>query len=89
MRSSDLIRRLEDQPFQAFRIHLSDGTTIDVRKPTMVMVGLSSATLPTKFRKDDEGYDVVADWRTVALSHIVQFTALNGEPEGPGKKRKR
>jgi hypothetical protein len=54
----------------------------------MVMVGLSSAMLPTKFSKDEEGYEVVADWRTIALSHIVQFSALNGQPDARRKKPK-
>lgn len=87
MRPADLIRRLEDQPFQPFRIHLADRTTIDVTKPTRVMVGVSTAVLPTKFTRDEEGHDLVKDWRTIALVHVTQFSSLGASANGKGRKR--
>lgn len=86
MRPADLIHKLEDRPFQAFRIHLDDGRTIDVREPGMVIVGLSSAVLPTEFGKDDEGHRIVKRWQTIALSHIVRFTDI--AQSGNGKRRR-
>ncbi len=92
MRPADLVRRLEDQPFQPFRIHLSDGTTLAVTQPNMVMVGVSSAILPTSFTKDEEGHRLVRDWRTIAIVHITQFSSLteeaNGKRRGSGRRRK-
>jgi hypothetical protein len=85
MRAADLLKRLEDHRFRPFRVHLSDGTKIVVRQPGMVIVGLSSAIVPTEFTKDSEGMQVAKDWRTVALAHIVQFTEVNGN----GKDRHR
>jgi hypothetical protein len=75
MRAADLIRRLEDSSFRPFRIHLSDGTLLDVKQPGMVIVGLSSAVLPTQFGEED-GKRIATDWRTITLSHIVQFSDL-------------
>lgn len=75
MRAADLIRRLEDVALRPFRIHLSDGTLLDVNQPGMAIVGLSSAVLPTQFGEED-GKRVATDWRTIALSHIVQFSEL-------------
>jgi hypothetical protein len=75
MRAADLLRRLDDKGFKPFRVHLSDGTKIDVNQPGMVIVGLSSAILPTKFTTE-QGRRVAYDWRTIAISHIVQFSDL-------------
>ncbi|MFH0980553.1 MAG: hypothetical protein V2A79_03325 [Planctomycetota bacterium] len=75
MRSDDLLKRLEDRPFKPFRIHLSDGTRITVEEPGMVIVGVSTAVLPTKFRRSPERRRVAQDWRTVALLHIVSYSS--------------
>ena len=87
MRPADLMKRLEDQPFRPFRIHLSDGTKIDVRQPGMVIVGLATAVLPTSFSAAEDGSRVAADWRTVALRHIVQFTDISTRSNGSRRKR--
>lgn len=52
MRVKDLISRLSDQPFRGFRIHLSDGSAIPVSEPGMIIVGPSSAVLPTEFGRE-------------------------------------
>ena len=87
MRAEDLLNRLQDVPFRAFRIHLSDGTTLDVPEGAMVIVGKSSAVLPSRFDHDEEGRRIAARWRTIALVHIVQFSDLD-EPDN-GKTRRR
>jgi len=87
MRAADLLRRWEDPPFKPFRIHLSDGTILQITQPGMVIVGLSSAVLPTKFTQE-EGRRVASDWRTVALDHIVQFSDLSDRLNGKNRRRK-
>ena len=87
MRVKDLVNRLSDNPFRGFRIHLSDGSTIPVMEAGMVIVGRSSAILPTEFGKAD-GERVVERWRTVALSHMVQFSDID-EPIGGKRPKKR
>jgi hypothetical protein len=87
MTRTDLNHRLYDNPFRPFRIHLSDGSTVPVAHPGMLMVEESSVILPTEMANDSEGYPLVKRWRTVALAHMVQFSDLD-EPIG-GKQRKR
>ena len=60
---------------------------IDVSKPNMAMVGLSAAILPTAFTKDEEGNDLVKDWRTIALVHMTQFSNPGERANGKGRKR--
>lgn len=87
MRPADLINRLELQPFKPFRIHMSEGSHIDVRQAGMVIVGPSSAVLPTAFGNDDEGHRIAKHWRTIAMIHIVQFSDLDEQVNGKRKRR--
>lgn len=80
--------RLEDEPFRPFRVHLSDGSSIEVPQAGMVIVGKSTAVLPSRFEFDEEGRRIAARWRTIALLHIVQFSDLNEPRGGNGKGRK-
>ena len=60
---------------------MSDGTKLDVTDPGMVVVGISSAIVPIKWGKDEDGRKLALNWRTIALAHIVQFSAINGTNE--------
>ncbi|HEY8751113.1 MAG TPA: hypothetical protein VIM11_24230 [Tepidisphaeraceae bacterium] len=84
----DINHRLYDKPFKPFRIHLSDGSYIAVTNAGVVLVGESSAILPTELGHDTEGFPVVKRWRTVALAHMVQFSDLDEPVGGKGPKRK-
>ena len=88
MRTEDVLDRLDDRPFRPFRVHLSDGTTIDIPEAGMVIVGHSSVVLPSTFDQDQEGRRLARRWRTIALSHMVQFTDLN-EPVNGKRRRKK
>ena len=88
MRPADLVGKLEDHPFKPFRVHLSDGTVLDVPNAGMVIVGPSTAVLPTRFTEDDEGNRLAARWRTIDLLHIVQFSDLDEDSNGK-RRRKR
>ena len=88
MRPADLLNRLQDQPFKPFRIHLSDGTLLEVPEAGMVIVGQSSAVLPSSFGRDSEGHRIARRWRTIALNHIVQFTDVNDRVNGRKRRRK-
>ncbi len=87
MRFKDLTRRLADRPFRGFRIYLSDGSSIPVNDPGMVIVGQSSVVLPTEFGTE-EGERFVERWRTVALAHMVQFSDLDEPVASKRRKRK-
>jgi hypothetical protein len=88
MRPKDLLDRLRDHPFKPFRIHLSDGTRLDVSQPGMIIVGKSSAVLPSQWSKDEEGYRIAKHWRTIALAHIVQFGDIDETLENKRRRRK-
>ena len=85
MSPHDLLNRLHDQPFRPFRVKLSNSTTIDITDPGLVIVGPTSAVMPIQTAKDDFGYTLVTQWKTIALSHMVEFSDL----EPPREKRKR
>ena len=87
MRAKDLINRLNDQPLRGFRIHLSDGSAIPVTEYGMIIVGPSSAVLPTEFGRED-GERVATRWRTVALAHMFQFSDLDEPVTGKRPKRR-
>lgn len=88
MRAADVTRKLEDRPFTPFRIHMSDGSTYDVNDAGMLLVGMSSAILPVRYGKDEEGRRIVRDWRTLAIAHMVQFSDLSGNGRSNGRRRK-
>jgi hypothetical protein len=85
MAPGDLLNRLQDRPFKSFRVHVSDGTVLDVTEPGMVIVGETTAILPTMWSFDEDGHRLAKRWRTLALDHITQFSDLES---GNGKKRK-
>ncbi len=82
------MKRLHDEPFRPFRIHLSDGTTLDVANAGMVIVGETSAVLPTLFVVEPEGFRLAKRWRTIAIDHITQFSDLS-EPLNHKPRRRR
>jgi len=82
----DLLRKLNDAPFKPFRIRLSNASAVDILEPGAVIVGETSAVVPTETVLDDRGYRVARNWKTIALSHIVEFVDIDVEDSG---KRRR
>ena len=83
----ELHRKLSDQPLKPFRIRLSNASSIDVHEPGSVILGESSAVVPTDTVIDDRGVRVARDWKTISISHIVEFVDLNEKDPGPKRKR--
>ena len=82
----DLARKLNDAPFRPFRIKLSNNTAIDVWEPGSVIIGRTSAVLPIETVIDDKGVRVAENWRTISISHIVEFSDLNPRERQPKRK---
>ena len=80
----DLQRKLHESPFKPFRIRLVNSTTYDITEPWMVTVGESSAVVVTQTRKDEKGYELALDWKTVSIAHMLEFSDL---PEKPRKRK--
>ena len=87
MTAQDLLNKLHDQPFQPFRVRLSNNSTMDVLNPGTVVVGPTSAIMPLETIRDEHGYYLVTRWRTVALAHMIEFTDID-PPKSTGRRRK-
>jgi len=88
MSPRDLLNRLHDEPFRPFRVKLSNNTAIDIHEAGLVIVGPTSAIMPIQTQRDDSGYTLVTQWRTIALGHIVEFVEIDATGNG-GQRRKR
>jgi hypothetical protein len=74
MAPEELLTALHERPFQPFRIHLTDGRTLDVRRPEMVLAGRRSAVIGLPAPGADE---LLYDRRvTVDLLHIVSLEPI-------------
>jgi len=87
MTTQDLLNKLHDNPFQPFRVRLSNSSTIDVLDPNTVVVGPSSAIMPLETLQDEYGRYIVARWRTVALAHMVEFVDIDLPKSASRRKR--
>ncbi len=81
MRPEDLLELLRATPFEAFRIHISDGAAFDIRHPDMAIVQRSKVIVAVPGRKGPDG----PAERTVncALVHITRTAFLNGATKSP------
>ena len=74
MRPDDILAYVRREPFQPFRLTLTDGRTYDVRHPELVMVGRSSLTIGLARRERAEPvYDRIVN---VSLLHIMQIELM-------------
>jgi hypothetical protein len=89
MTSRDLLRKLNDKPFKPFRIRMVDSTVYDISEPWMIVPGDTSAIiLANPAYREDKGYEVVQDWKTVSIHHMIQFSDIHTKRNGSSKKGK-
>lgn len=74
MRPDDIVRELKRQPFQPFRVCLSDGTVHEVRHPELAVVGRSSMFIGRPAAGEPQPIFDEGLW--VALLHINRIEAL-------------
>jgi hypothetical protein len=80
--AEELLAALRERPFQPFRMTLTDGRSLDVRLPEMVLAGRRSAVVGLPAPGDTEP---LYDRRiTVDLLHIVSLEPLpaSAAPDG-------
>jgi hypothetical protein len=83
MRPEDICEFLKRQPFQAFRLTLTDGRTYDVQHPELAMAGRSTVSIGLPRPGDQEPiYDRLV---TVSLIHIMQVEPLESVAPPPGR----
>ena len=87
MRSSDLLRKLNDRPFKPFRIRMVNNTVFDITEPWMIVPGDSSAIILANpvFREDK--YHLVHDWKTVSIHHMLEFADIRSKSNGSRRKK--
>lgn len=74
MTQQDLVKELRKQPFEPFRIHLTDGSAFDIGHPEMMLVGRTTAYV----FYPPAGMQLPAfdRWELVSLSHITRLEPL-------------
>ncbi len=73
MRPDDVQEFVRRQPFQPFRIVLTDGRTYDVTHPEFAMVGRSIVAIGLPRQPKDKFADRIV---TVSLLHIMQIELI-------------
>ena len=73
MAPTEILDVTKQRPFEPFRLHLSDGSSCDVRSPALCMVGQSSVTIGLTKSAGDALYE-----RTIKLDvyHITRIEPL-------------
>ena len=79
MRPDDILQLLRAQPFQPFRISLSDGREFEVRHPEMAMVGRSTVHVGIPATGGLEGQ--IECLVNCALIHITTTELIDGAAE--------
>ena len=74
MPPQDLLSALRRRPFTPFRLHVSDGTTYEIRHPELLMVALASAVVG--LTSAGQLFPQVERYEIVDLLHIVRLEPL-------------
>jgi hypothetical protein len=78
MRGEELRNLIRQQPFNPIRLHLTDGTTYDIRHPEMAFITKSTVEIG---QEEKEGSGVADEVMYVTLIHIVRAEYMNGHAE--------
>jgi hypothetical protein len=76
MRPEKLLELLRRRPFVPIRIHLTDGTSYDVKHPEMALLTRSSLDIGLEAQ---EGSGIAEQVVYCALVHIVRIENLDGQ----------
>jgi hypothetical protein len=78
MAPNEIRDHLRAQPFQPFRVYLSDGASYQVLDPTYAYVTMSRLEIATEFGQDEiPTRSVYCDPR-----HVTRIEPINGAPKG-------
>ena len=75
MDPDELFEKVRHRPFEPFRIHVSDGTSYEVKRPDQIMVGRRSSHVGLS-RNGEGPFQKIA---IVANIHIARIEPLNGK----------
>ncbi|HEV2948922.1 MAG TPA: hypothetical protein VGX70_16230 [Gemmataceae bacterium] len=86
MSRNDLLQRVRQRPFAAFRLVLTEGTPYDVRHPEQIMVARDSAVIGLEGKADQDFYETTV---LVDLLHVVRLEPLEtAKSTGNGQSQK-
>jgi hypothetical protein len=74
MSQQAILEKLRHRPFQAFRIHVSDGTVYEIRHPEMMVVGRTKALV--FFPPEGIPLPAIDRYEAVALLHITRLEPM-------------
>jgi len=74
MPPEELWQKLRAQPFEPFRLFLTDGTAYDIRHPELMMVGRRAAVIG--IAHSEQPMPFFEHTATVALLHIVRLEPM-------------
>lgn len=80
MFARDLLEYVNATPFEPFRIHLTDGTSYEIRHPEMVKVERTKAHV--FFHAGDDPRSLVLRREAIALLHINRIAPTSGAVDG-------
>ncbi len=76
MDPEELFARVKKQPFEPFRIYVSDGESYDIKHPDQIMVGRRSSYVGIS-RNGEGPFQRIA---IVSNLHITRLEPLDGKP---------
>ncbi len=82
MKPEELLRRIQQRPFSPFRIHLSDGSALEVRHPEMVLPGRRTALIGIPAPADNVA--LMDDYVAVDVAHITHMEPVKAPVGGTG-----
>ena len=86
MTYEDLQLKLLDQPFQPFRIRMVNNSVYDITEPWLLAVSETTALVGINVFMGNVGYAVARGWRTISISHILEFEDLKPSKEKKARK---
>lgn len=69
----ELLQWIRRQPFEPFRIHLTDGTSYEVRHPELIMAGARAVHVGIAINPNQLYYDRA---EVVSLIHVVRIEPM-------------
>jgi hypothetical protein len=64
-----------------------NNTVFDILEPWMLIIGESSAVIVTQTRDDERGSRIAMDWKTVSISHMLEFSDIDAKRNGSKRKK--
>ncbi len=85
MGADDILRYLREEPFEPFRLFVSDGAHYDIRHPEMAIVSRRHVVVGIPKRQNT----VPDELAMVSLMHVTRIEPINGKPKRTARRKKR